>query len=230
MIAISRMRWERPTRKEVRILIARIQAGDRAASDELVSRMNRFLSYCIWKAMGGRHKGKSPIPYYLGAAAMSLLRHAASFDLENDRAKFSTYAHKGIILAVRDQWMEDRQIVRAPRTMPTASQIDVDRAIAAKQPVVELSNHDIQSQVYTLPEHDDEFCGLPRSALPEMLSKLSQRHQEVLKMRLMDELTYEECGRALGVCKERARTIEKQAIKLLRHDANMRIGKRHCYQ
>ena len=89
MIAISRTRWERPTQQEVADLIARHQSGDSKATDELVSRCRRFLSYCIWKALGSKETGASPINYYMGEAAISLLRHADSFSVDG-QSKFTT--------------------------------------------------------------------------------------------------------------------------------------------
>jgi RNA polymerase sigma factor (sigma-70 family) len=62
-----------------------------------------------------------------------------------------------------------------------------------------------------------------RELVTKMLSntKLSERHKEVLRLRFNEDLALEEIGQRLGVSANRAMQIEAQALRKLRHRAQM---------
>lgn len=53
-------------------------------------------------------------------------------------------------------------------------------------------------------------------ALDSLLKTLTPREESVLRMRLFDELTLEECAKQVGVTRERIRQIEAKALRKLR--------------
>ena len=48
------------------------------------------------------------------------------------------------------------------------------------------------------------------------------RMRQVLVMRYMHDMTLEECGKALGVTRERVRQIEAKALRMLRAKPDLR--------
>jgi len=54
-------------------------------------------------------------------------------------------------------------------------------------------------------------------ALDSLLKTLNPREESVLRMRLFDEITFEECGKQLGVTKVRVQQIERKALRKLRY-------------
>lgn len=51
---------------------------------------------------------------------------------------------------------------------------------------------------------------------------LSEREQKVLELRFIDNLTLEECGKELGISRERVRQIEAKVIRKLRHPSRIK--------
>lgn len=70
--------------------------------------------------------------------------------------------------------------------------------------------------------HDD-LAGIEQAQTEALvtraLSKLTQREQEVIKMRFEDDLNHNECAKRLGLSNTRIRQLEKRAIRKLRHPA-----------
>ena len=56
-----------------------------------------------------------------------------------------------------------------------------------------------------------------RDALNSLLKTLNPQEESVLRMRLFDEITFEECGKQLGVTRGRVQQIEAKALRKLRH-------------
>lgn len=52
----------------------------------------------------------------------------------------------------------------------------------------------------------------------DMLLKLTELEQEVLKLRFVYKLTYQQIGGALGVCKSRAWAVIREALRKMRED------------
>jgi RNA polymerase sigma factor (sigma-70 family) len=55
-----------------------------------------------------------------------------------------------------------------------------------------------------------------KAEVAELMKRLNQREQDVIRMRFTEELTLEQIGRQLGVTKERVRQIEARALTKLR--------------
>lgn len=53
--------------------------------------------------------------------------------------------------------------------------------------------------------------------LEYVLHNLTERERKVIKMRFEENLTYEKCGKAFGVTRERIRQVEVKALRKLRH-------------
>lgn len=72
----------------------------------------------------------------------------------------------------------------------------------------------------------NDFSGVEQEETKKLLwkaiSTLTQREQEVIRMRFTDEITFDECAEILGLSKERVRQIEVKALRKLRHPS--RIG------
>lgn len=79
---------------------------------------------------------------------------------------------------------------------------------------------------------DDDDSELPkydvsiRAMRKTMLENLTERENRVLEMRYSWNLTLEECGKELGVARERVRQIEAKAFRKLRNTRN--IKKMQC--
>ena len=71
---------------------------------------------------------------------------------------------------------------------------------------------------------DDEYKArdISVNGLFKTLASLGEREQEVLRMRFDERLTLEQCGKRLGLTKERIRQIEAKAIRKLRHPSRVR--------
>jgi RNA polymerase sigma factor (sigma-70 family) len=61
-----------------------------------------------------------------------------------------------------------------------------------------------------------------KALVSRVVSTLTEREQEVIRMRFEDDLTLDECANRLGVTRERVRQIEAKAIRKLRQPA--RVG------
>ncbi len=94
------------------------------------------------------------------------------------------------------------------------SEMEMDHA-----QVVALLPHEQQSY---LPDFSEFEQAQTRALVSKAVSTLGQRAQEVIQMRFTDELTYEECGKRLGITRERVRQIEAKALRVLRHPT--RVG------
>ena len=64
---------------------------------------------------------------------------------------------------------------------------------------------------------DEEFFQVYVPGIMESLGELTDREQNVLKMRFMSGMTLEECAKAINVGRERIRQVEAKALRKLRH-------------
>lgn len=64
---------------------------------------------------------------------------------------------------------------------------------------------------------DEKFFQVYVPGIMESLGELTDREQNVLKMRFMSGMTYEECAKAMNVCRERIRQVEAKALRKLRY-------------
>jgi len=73
---------------ELRKLVARAQKGDQQAADAIILHNVRL----VWAIAKRKAEDDSQIPDLLGSGLLALTRAVKGFDLEQDDAKFSTYA------------------------------------------------------------------------------------------------------------------------------------------
>jgi len=64
---------------------------------------------------------------------------------------------------------------------------------------------------------DEKFFQVYVPGIMESLTELTDREQNVLKMRFMSGMTLEECAKAMNVGRERIRQVEAKALRKLRH-------------
>lgn len=64
---------------------------------------------------------------------------------------------------------------------------------------------------------DEKFFQVYVPGILESLTELTDREQNVLKMRFMSGMTLEECGKEIGTQRERVRQVEAKALRKLRH-------------
>lgn len=64
---------------------------------------------------------------------------------------------------------------------------------------------------------DEKFFQIYVPGIMESLGELTDREQNVLKMRFMSGMTLEECAKAMNVGRERIRQVEAKALRKLRH-------------
>lgn len=64
---------------------------------------------------------------------------------------------------------------------------------------------------------DEKFFNIYVPGILESLTELTEREQEVLKMRFMSGMTLDECAAVMSVGRERIRQIEAKALRKLRH-------------
>jgi RNA polymerase sigma factor (sigma-70 family) len=64
---------------------------------------------------------------------------------------------------------------------------------------------------------------LKEKLIPEALSTLTSREQEIIKMRFEDDMTYRDIGLIFGISGNRIMQIEGKALRKLRHSSRTRI-------
>jgi RNA polymerase sigma factor (sigma-70 family) len=79
-----------------------------------------------------------------------------------------------------------------------------------------------QEQQSYLPDFSEFERAQTKALVSKVVSTLTPREQEVIRMRFEDELTFGECAIRLDVTRERVRQIEAKALSKMRHPA--RVG------
>lgn len=69
------------------------------------------------------------------------------------------------------------------------------------------------------------WCEELTCAVEHVLSLLTPREEDVLKLRFFENMTCEECGKKFGVSRERIYQIEQKALRKLRHPSRSRLLK-----
>lgn len=72
---------------------------------------------------------------------------------------------------------------------------------------------------------DQIWCEELSGAVESVLSQLTTREEEVLRLRFFEGLTGGECGKKFGVTRERVRQIEQKALRKLRHPSRSKLLK-----
>ena len=228
-------------------LIARCQAGDREAGEELITE-NSGLIWSVVRRFLGRGTEAEDL-YQLGC--LGFLKAVEGFDLEFG-TQFSTYAVPKIAGEIR-RFLRDDGAIKVSRSLkeqastiksirnhltsalgrePTIQEIArqtgftveeialAETATAATESIQDQMGPDgfTLESVLTDTESEDKF--LERMALRQAIEKLPEREAMVVKLRYFHGLTQERVSKVLSVSQVQVSRIEKKALANLRQLLN----------
>ena len=224
-------------------LIRQAQAGDRAASEILVTE-NSGLIWSVARRFFGR--GAEPDDLYqLGC--LGFLKAVEGFDLEYG-TQFSTYAVPKITGEIR-RFLRDDGAIKVSRSLkeqalviktarnhlttalgrdPTLTEISrqtgflpeeialAENATAATESIQRESGEEGFSLENILTDTESEEKMVERIALMQAVSKLQERENMVIKLRYFHGLTQQRVSTVLQVSQVQVSRIEKKALEKLR--------------
>lgn len=224
-------------------LIARSQAGDKAASEQLVVE-NSGLIWSIARRYFGRGVDPDDL-YQLGC--VGFLKAIAGFDTSFG-TQFSTYAVPKIAGEIR-RFLRDDGSVKVSRSIkeraasikmtrqrmtgelgrePTISELagamdlspeDVamaETATSAAESIQRETGEEGFTLEAVLTNGDEEERIIEHIALKEAISQLAQRERMVIDLRFFRGLTQDKAAKILGVSQVQVSRIEKKALQELR--------------
>ena len=228
---------------QLETLIARSQAGDRDATEQLVEE-NSGLVWSVVRRFLGR--GTEPEDLYqLGC--LGFLKAVEGFDLEYG-TQFSTYAVPKIAGEIRRFLRDDGAVkvsrslkeqaasIRAARNRLTAAlgreptiqeiarQLDLtpeeialaETATAATESIQKQTGEEGFSLENVLTDTESEERMVEKIALRQAIDALPQREKTVIQLRYFHSLTQQRVAKIMGVSQVQVSRIEKKAIGLLR--------------
>ena len=224
-------------------LIRQAQAGDRAASEALVTE-NSGLIWSVARRFIGRGTESDDL-YQLGC--LGLLKAVEGFDLEYG-TQFSTYAVPKIAGEIR-RFLRDDGAVKVSRSLkeqamsikvarnnlatalgrgPTILEISrqtgftpeeialAENATAATESIQRETGEEGFSLENVLTDTESEEKMVERIALTQAITRLPEREAMVIKLRYFHGLTQERVARVLDVSQVQVSRIEKKALGHLR--------------
>ncbi len=224
-------------------LIRNAQAGDREASEQLVSE-NAGLIWSVARRFIGRGTEVDDL-YQLGC--LGFLKAIDGFDLEYG-TQFSTYAVPKIAGEIR-RFLRDDGAVKVSRTVkeqagaiytarnqlslslgrePTLQELSertgftpeeiaiAQTATAATQSIQQQTDEDGFSLENILTDTQSEERMVEKISLRQAVEKLPERENLVIKLRYFHGLTQERVSRVLNVTQVQVSRIEKKALGKLR--------------
>lgn len=228
---------------QLETLIARSQAGDRDATEQLVEK-NSGLVWSVVRRFLGR--GTEPEDLYqLGC--LGFLKAVEGFDLEYG-TQFSTYAVPKIAGEIRRFLRDDGAVkvsrslkeqaasIRAARNRLTAAlgreptiqeiarQLDLtpeeialaETATAATESIQKQTGEEGFSLENVLTDTESEERMVEKIALRQAIDALPQREKTIIQLRYFHSLTQQRVAKVMGVSQVQVSRIEKKAIGLLR--------------
>ena len=224
-------------------LIAKVQAGDRNAGEELLSE-NSGLIWSVVRRFLGRGTEADDL-YQLGC--LGFIKAVDGFDL-NFGTQFSTYAVPKIAGEIR-RFLRDDGAVKVSRSIKERAFVirnarnQLMNTLGREPTVQELSNHtgitieDIAATeaatlcVESMQEQtgEDGFCleniltdtetedaVLEKIALRQAICQLTERERKVVDLRYFHGLTQQRVSIILGVSQVQVSRIEKKALNRLK--------------
>lgn len=224
-------------------LIARAQAGDRQASEDLITE-NSALVWSVARRFTGRGAELEDL-YQLGC--LGFLKAVEGFDLEYG-TQFSTYAVPKISGEIR-RFLRDDGAVKVSRTIkeqaatiksaradltaafgrePTISEISdrtgftleeialAENATAATQSIDREKGEDGFSLEDVLTDTESEERLVERISLKQAIGRLPERERTVVQLRYFHGLTQDRVAKVLQVSQVQVSRIEKKALGNLR--------------
>ena len=223
--------------------IARAQAGDEAATQELVEE-NSGLIWSVARRFQGRGTELDDL-YQLGC--LGFLKAVEGFDLEYG-TQFSTYAVPKIAGEIR-RFLRDDGAVKVSRSIkeqaaaikatrsrlvaalgrePTVQEISrqtgfspeeialAETATAATESIQKESGEEGFSLENMLSDTESEERMLEKIALRQAVEALPEREQAVIRLRYFHGLTQQRAAKVLSISQVQVSRIEKKALGLLR--------------
>lgn len=204
------------TAEEERELARRIEAGDAAARERMISANMRLVV-----SIAARYRGVVPLGDLVQEGMLGLIRAVDGFDWRRG-FRFSTYAAWWIRQAVG---RAVRRECRSTGVSPDSSGGDMPpvmlRVLSLDAPADGAGVTDLAALLPVAAEQLEEMveAGLVRECLRSAVRKLAPREREVLELRYALDgdrpLTLAEVGRVLGVSREWVRQIERKALSRL---------------
>ncbi len=224
-------------------LIARSQAGDKEASEALITE-NSGLIWSVARRFLGRGTDGDDL-YQLGC--LGFLKAVEGFDLAYG-TQFSTYAVPKISGEIR-RFLRDDGAVKVSRTIkeqaatiritrsqltnslgrePTVSEISeqtgfspeeialAENATAATESIQRETGEDGFSLEDVLSDTQTEDAMIEQISLRQAIARLPEREKTVVQMRYFHGLTQERVAKVLQVSQVQVSRIEKKAISILR--------------
>ena len=224
-------------------LIARAQAGDREASEMLVTE-NSGLIWSVARRFLGRGTEADDL-YQLGC--LGFLKAVEGFDLEYG-TQFSTYAVPKIAGEIR-RFLRDDGAVKVSRSLkeqaatikmarnrltgalgrePTIQEISrqtgfspedialAETATAATESIQRETGEEGFTLENILTDTESEEKLVERIALRQAVEKLPQRERTVIQLRYFHSLTQQRIAKVLDVSQVQVSRIEKKAILMLK--------------
>ncbi len=224
-------------------LIAQAQAGDKAASETLITE-NSGLIWSVARRFLGRGTEADDL-YQLGC--LGFIKAVDGFDLAFG-TQFSTYAVPKIAGEIR-RFLRDDGAVKVSRTIkeqavavrtvrnhltaalgrePTIGEISaqtgfsaeeialVENATAATESIHRQMTDDGFSLESVLTDTETEEKMVERISLRQAIDRLEEREAMVIKLRYFHGLTQERTSKVLNVSQVQVSRIEKKAIASLR--------------
>jgi len=224
-------------------LIAKAQAGDREASELLVSE-NAGLIWSVARRFLGRGAEADDL-YQLGC--LGFLKAVEGFDLEFG-TQFSTYAVPKIAGEIR-RFLRDDGAVKVSRGLkeqaatiksarnrltsalgrePTIQEISnqtglspeeialAETATAATESIQRETGEEGFSLEHILTDTESEEKMVEKIALRQAIDKLPERERLVIQLRYFHSLTQQRVAKVMNVSQVQVSRIEKKAIALLR--------------
>lgn len=167
----------------------------------------------VHRRYGGKHPKYDDL---IQAGVLGLMRAAQKYDPA--KAKFSTYANFWIRNLVA-RYLDEDTTIRVPHHVVCDARARRGKFVEEAEAARRVEKFDAGGDGFhpvggddpaRAVEADDEFWNLRRA-----LSRLPERQREVVLRRAAGE-QYKVIGESLGVCRERPRQIEREALDRLR--------------
>ncbi|SFU98586.1 RNA polymerase sporulation sigma factor SigF [Alicyclobacillus macrosporangiidus] len=239
-------RGHKPTDEETRGLIARSQAGDSEARDQLVLGNQRLVWAVVQRFLGRGYEADDL--FQIGC--IGLLKAIDKFDLSYD-VKFSTYAVPMIIGEIQ-RFLRDDSTVKVSRSLKeTAKQIrrvrdelakrlgrqphitEIARELGIEPSEVVFAQEALRTPasihetvyendgdpIYLMDQIADEEQGewLDKIALHEVLGKLPERERLIVYLRFFKDKTQADVARVLGISQVQVSRLEKRILNAIRN-------------
>lgn len=231
---------------EIRALLARAQAGDANAKEEILQANLNLVRSIVHRFTGRGYEWDDLFQIGCIGLIKAIERFDAGFSV-----RFSTYAVPMIIGEIR-RFMRDDSPVKVSRPLkelayrvhrvqerlqgtlgrePTLSELAGELALPAQDIALALEAVQPPASLYDQTFFDDgdpihrldqigvggqDGTDIDNLALREILSRLPPREQLVIRLRFFEDKTQADIARIIGLSQVQVSRIEKQALRLIK--------------